>query len=603
MFKQVLNRLNISSALQKASIPNDLIPIRSDDKVGGELGKRFVEHLMRQIAEEGYAPSPASFVSVPKPGFTSRPAAVLTLVDRVMYEAVVEPLRTKLAKYLLDADIVMWPREQYGDKHWRRFESAPVDSNVPYIVQADVSGFYDSIDHQQLNDDLVKATGETELALSLCAFLSRVMGTKRGLPQGLRASDTLATTFLQPVDATLVRAGFAYWRHGDDVRIGAENYSRAREAIAVFESALRERGLLINASKCAILTRENYEEDLASGEAAFKAVRGYLLEARIEKVKSDSDEMLTAIKSANLNEQVGWDLFYHGTLSVDEVVSQLEDHLTPSDVEVAERLFLMTIEKSPDGSDPLPKEIFHQQLLRSLTRLTAARSEVALPHAASLLAKFPDKTEVVCTYLMAMAKKAPAPVAAAVQDVVVSPVFLTPWQQAWMYRVLALAASDMSPEATSKLQSVMGDESSHWMTRTEAMKALARANKLDKQAVTRLWNLSPEVYRVEVLSAVASIASTEEWAQRFLGASRLDPVQQVVVNHLIAERRAEGGAKATKRNGADEERRSVMDFGGAGTGRPGSLQGRDAQEYVNELRAEWDERDHRGNEHSTSPTP
>ena len=37
--------------------------------------------------------------------------------------------------------------------------------------------------------------------------------------------------------------------------------------------------------------------------------------------------------------------------------------------------------------------------------------------------------------------------------------------------------------------------------------------------------------------------------------------------------------------------RSVMDFAGIGAGRPGSLQGRDAQEYVNEMRAEWDERE------------
>ena len=36
---------------------------------------------------------------------------------------------------------------------------------------------------------------------------------------------------------------------------------------------------------------------------------------------------------------------------------------------------------------------------------------------------------------------------------------------------------------------------------------------------------------------------------------------------------------------------SVMDFAGVGAGRPGALSGKDAQEYVDELRAEWDERE------------
>jgi hypothetical protein len=38
------------------------------------------------------------------------------------------------------------------------------------------------------------------------------------------------------------------------------------------------------------------------------------------------------------------------------------------------------------------------------------------------------------------------------------------------------------------------------------------------------------------------------------------------------------------------ERRSVMDFAGIGARRPGSLSGKDAQEYVEEQRAEWDDR-------------
>ena len=514
MFQHILSRLDITLALRQASQPNDLIPVRSDDRVGGELANRFIEYLTKQIEDGSYAPNPASFVPVPKPGFTSRPAAVLTLVDRIVYEALVEPLRPRLAKFLLEYEIVLWPREQYVTKRWREFESLPVQNEYPYVVEADVSGFYDSIDHNLLEDDIVRATGERDIAQALREFLYRVMSSKRGLPQGLMPSDTLATTFLQPFDAILVRAGFGYWRHGDDVRIGAETISRAREAIAVSEIALRGRGLLINASKCAIFSRETYAEGLASGDAAVEVARKALLKARIDKLKSSDKELEAAIEAAKLDEQVGWDLFYHGTLTIDEVVPQLENYLQPSDIEVAERLFITTLEKAPGTPDALSKELFHQQLVRSLLRLTAARSIVAIPYSSSVLTKFPDKTEIVCTYLLALVKTAPEPTVAAVEDVVLSTVFTTSWQQAWLYRVLAEGVIYLSSQAIDLLKKVMEDEASHWLARTEAAKVLGRAQRLNSAIMTRLWSLAPEVYRNEIIAAVAS--QNDEWGTRFL---------------------------------------------------------------------------------------
>lgn len=103
------------------------------------------------------------------------------------------------------------------------------------------------------------------------------MRARRGVPQGLLASDTLATTFLQPVDAAMVRQGFNYWRHGDDIRVSAHSFSRAREAIAVFEEELRGRGLLINSSKCSIVTVERYSGDMETWTSAARATQERLL--------------------------------------------------------------------------------------------------------------------------------------------------------------------------------------------------------------------------------------------------------------------------------------------------------------------------------------
>jgi hypothetical protein len=71
--------IDLREAVVPASEPNDLIPPRPDDNVGGNAGKRFVRSLERSIRRAEYSPSMAITVRVPKPGVSTRPAAVMSL--------------------------------------------------------------------------------------------------------------------------------------------------------------------------------------------------------------------------------------------------------------------------------------------------------------------------------------------------------------------------------------------------------------------------------------------------------------------------------------------------------------------------------------------
>ena len=368
IFPQIASRLNLAKAQRQSSVSNDLLPPREDDRVTGELGKRFVAHLEKTLQDGRYEPDPASFIQVPKPGLTSRPAALLTLTDRIIYEALVDLLRPRIGRYLISSDVVLWPRESYVEKRWIDFERAPLGTGLEYVVQADVSGFYDSIDHEQLEDLLVHATGERDVARAIKEFLSRVMASRRGIPQGLLPSDTLATTFLQPLDAALVRDSFDYWRHGDDMRIAAPTVSRAREAIATVEVSLRQRGLLVNGAKCAIIKRGAYESELAASDAVMKEVREKLLARRIRTLREDEQTLTEAMEKAELDEQWGWNLFYRHTVSIHEVIDLIREHLEPSDVEVAEQVFVQTIRHAPGRPSEIPHDRFHQQLTRRHVR-------------------------------------------------------------------------------------------------------------------------------------------------------------------------------------------------------------------------------------------
>lgn len=533
MFKALAPRLDLKSALRAASERNDLLPPRPEDKVVGELGARFVEYLQKKLEEDAYRPTPAEFVQVPKPGFTSRPAALLTLPDRVLYEALVGLVRGRMAKTLIGDDIVFWPRESYTAKRWLEFERAPLSERSKYVVRADVTGFYDSIDHQELEDDLVYLTGGRDVASTIRRFLSAVMGGRRGVPQGLRPSDTLATSYLQPVDTEMIRAGFRYWRHGDDIRVAADNFSDAREAVSLMEMALRNRGLLINSGKCAILTTESYQEELSIWEAGVQATKARLLAFRNDLLAEDQNELLDAMRQADLGTQWEWDLFYHERVSVDEVLVALEHHLQPSEVEIAESIFLDTIKLAPGTENGLSKEEFHQRLAPSLVRLTAARSTAALSHAASLIAKYPEKTEIVCRYLEALVQTNGASVMEQLENVIGSRVFMLPWQLAWLLRTAASTAAHATSETVINIANLSKDEGAHWLVRVEALKFLGSANLLDQKAIALMWRVAPANYRPDLIAAVTRVADKHSWARSVLSTASLDPIEKVIAAHAV----------------------------------------------------------------------
>jgi hypothetical protein len=82
--QEVAGELDLERALKSASRGSSLLPPRPDQGVGGEVARRFHEALRHRLESGGYSPEPGYVVAVPKPGHTTRPAAVLTLDDRTV---------------------------------------------------------------------------------------------------------------------------------------------------------------------------------------------------------------------------------------------------------------------------------------------------------------------------------------------------------------------------------------------------------------------------------------------------------------------------------------------------------------------------------------
>lgn len=529
-YQAIVGRLNIDKAIITASASNDLLPPRREDGVGGELGNRFSLRLARDLEQGHYDPVSAHFIAVPKSQYSTRPAALLAFPDRVVYEAIVAALRPRIASSLLDPETVFWPRCSLPDeRRWSTFENSALEHDRDYIVRCDVAGFYESIDHDQLTRTIISATGRRELAEALLHLLTRVMNGTRGLPQGLLSSDALAALYLSEVDYAMVRKGFQYVRHGDDVRIAVDSYEDGCSAVRCMEAALRKRGLLLNSTKTRVFRRQRYAESLTSYNRMWEETRKSIIEGTVTKLRKDHDAFESALMSFDL-EELGWALFYHGAVDVEEVFAQIRAKITPRDVEVAAHWLPRLLKDRPSNGDRLQRERFHYQLGNLLWILGSAASDAALPSVGDLIRQFPDKTELLCRYVSKLGGRE-GEIVQQIEGAIGE--YTTEWGFAWMMRVLSRMPGYMSAGTVNMLRRTVSNPQGRWLGAVEGAKCLAARNELPRESLLHLWETCPRTFRTDLVVAAVRMQNSAEWAVRFVQSARGNRIHAVVIEHEV----------------------------------------------------------------------
>ncbi len=536
-FLTIQQSIDLRKAVVPASEPNDLIPPRPDDKVGGNVGKRFVRSLERSIKRAEYAPSPAILVRVPKSGVSTRPAAVMSLEDKCVYHAIVSELTASIEATLPGDQVVFWPRAVPSKKRWNEFNQLPLTIQGDYVVRADIAGFYESISHDVLARRLTAATGKADHVDALIYFLGRLMKKRRGIPQGIATSDTLATAYLTPVDWAALRAGITYFRHGDDIRIVSDSYTAARNAIALLETELQDLELILNSAKSWPLRKGTYAKGLKDVNDAFKEWEENLREITIESLLEDEDGDTDAIQEVfnelGLDDELLWDVFYHGTADLDDVAEALREHLTPQAVDVAAAMLDEAMDRAPGKKNAFGDEAFHGRVITSLTVLKAADSPAGLEHCSELLRRFPDKTEAISSYLMALASDRPKRVTKIVAKAIKGVGYMTEWQKAWLLTVVS-RVDDIDDATSNLLSEIAKSEEEGWLARSEAARTLGVHGRLDHTLIFSLWQRAPNPFTAYLLAAAIEMSDHAEWAEAFVDSAHMDRIHEIVVERLAS---------------------------------------------------------------------
>ena len=230
----------------------------------------------------------AKHFTIPKSGYSTRPAIETSFIDRIMYQAYVD----KLAKNL---DHVLHPQVysfrhnlgkgndkymyHYSIEQWKKYvyqTKSVLKKEKPFLVVADITNFFENINTkllleyiQSLIHDYTTVDSKDELyrILESVGDLIRQWNEKQinaefGIPQNRDASSFLANLFLSKIDYIMIYSNNhkCYYRYMDDIRIVCDSKAEAIKAIYDLSIAMRDIGLNLNSSKTTIFDFNDTEE-------------------------------------------------------------------------------------------------------------------------------------------------------------------------------------------------------------------------------------------------------------------------------------------------------------------------------------------------------
>lgn len=366
-----LSRQYYVAGAAHALTTNDLLPPRSEASAD-TIRSSLVDRYWRSLKNLEYKPTNADFFRAPKPGLTTRPAALLAPRDQFVYEGlaecVIDPLESRQPAH------VVWPRGRDDGGTHAEFVNAPALWDTEFIVRTDVASFYESIDHAYLGILVARQLGiGGALPLALESFLDAVMRTHTGLPQGLKGSDVFASVYLVDVDRELARRNWPIARYSDDLLVGAASFEQARARLRELEAILRERGLTLASEKTRIMKRSAYISGLTA-ENPQESLRSRVKDEVVAWLEEHTDE---GIDDLDLPEPVEWDVMYRESIPWEDVLENVPDQLLPPWIRAYETIFDSEAIRLRRGGRPFADDALTLAELRSCLVFMTAGAQVA----------------------------------------------------------------------------------------------------------------------------------------------------------------------------------------------------------------------------------
>jgi len=260
LIDKVYSERNIRAAWAKvranrgaAGIDRQSVSLFEEDK------ERNLSYLRKELMEDRYRPQPVRRRDIPKPGTKkTRPLGIPAVRDRIVQQAVRQVIEPIFEVQFVEESYGFRP--QRGCKDALRRVQGLLNAGYTWVVDADYSGYFDSIDWDILMDEVRKDISDGRVLKLLEQFLQqdvmvdcKLLTPVQGTPQGGVISPLLANIFLHPVDVALKAAGHECVRYADDLVILCRTEADAQVALADLRMLSDQRRLSLHPEKTVLV--------------------------------------------------------------------------------------------------------------------------------------------------------------------------------------------------------------------------------------------------------------------------------------------------------------------------------------------------------------
>ena len=223
--------------------------------------------LHSRVRRGAYRAQPSRRVYIPKPDGRRRPPAIAALEDKIGRQAAATVLNCIYEERFLGFSYGFRPRRSAHDA-LDALTVGITQRQVNWILDADIRGFFDQIDHEWLLQFLEHEIADRPMLRLIRKWLKAGVsedgewsGTKRGTPQGAVISPLLANVYLHYVFDLWVEAwrnksaagAVMVVRYADDFVLGFEHRSEAERFLEQLRDRLAKFGLELHPAKTRLI--------------------------------------------------------------------------------------------------------------------------------------------------------------------------------------------------------------------------------------------------------------------------------------------------------------------------------------------------------------
>ena len=244
--------------------------------------------LWNRMASGSYFPPPLKEVEIPKKDGSSRKLGIPTISDRVGQMVIKEYLEPRFEKIFSDHSYAYRPGK---DAHGALASVRENCRLFNWVIDVDIKGFFDNIDHGKLLKAVEKHVNEKWCIMYIKRWLQAPVLSKsgnliekesKGTPQGGVISPLLANLFLHyAIDKWLERTHVTvkYVRYADDVILHCKSKVQADYVLSNLKRRLQDCGLELHPEKTKVVYCKDYRRQESHSNVKFDFL-GYSFQPR-----------------------------------------------------------------------------------------------------------------------------------------------------------------------------------------------------------------------------------------------------------------------------------------------------------------------------------